>query len=104
MQGSIWWSIVGLIKGDTGSLDYNPQNPLYNPSFHFIFHFLVHLVLQYQRGILGPHLGPCSRSFGFAASGLGSVEVLYTLSLSRVASARQTASYELYSRLLEGAI
>ena len=27
---------IGLIKGDTRSLDYNPYNPLYNHSFHFI--------------------------------------------------------------------
>ena len=41
---------MGVTKGDTRSLDYNPYNPLDNPiysSFHFIFHFLFHVILHY---------------------------------------------------------
>ena len=41
---------IGVITGDTRSLDYNPYDPLHNPiysSFHFIFHVLFHLILHY---------------------------------------------------------
>ena len=40
-------TIIGLIKGDTRSLDCNHYNPQYNPSFHFMFHLLFHLILHY---------------------------------------------------------
>ena len=45
IQEIIYGSIIGVIKGDTRSLDYNPHNPLHNPiysSFHFIFHLILH--------------------------------------------------------------
>ena len=45
IQGIIDASIIGVIKGDTRSLDYNLSNPLYNPSFRVIFHVLFHLIL-----------------------------------------------------------
>ena len=44
------YNSIGVIKGDTRNLDYNPYNPLCNPSFHFIFHFLFHLIFHYKGG------------------------------------------------------
>ena len=39
-----------VIKGDTRSLDYNPNNPPYNLCFHLMFHVLFHLILHYEGG------------------------------------------------------
>ena len=41
---------MGLIKGDTRSLDYISYIPI-DPNFHVIFHVLFHLILHYASSL-----------------------------------------------------